>query len=73
MSTTERNPLVASGEYERTYVCELEPGDVLATGETVERVRRVGDRSTWVHYANGQHSCHERPYSTVLVSTGRAS
>lgn len=62
----DRNPLVASGEYERTYVCELSSGDVLATGETVVSVGTRGetvsvacDNDTWVTYGHRD--------STVLV------
>jgi len=70
MSTTERNPLILSGEYERVYVCELEPGNVIATGETVERVERAGV-GTWVDYTDRRQSYYGRSDSTVLVSTRR--
>lgn len=64
-ASTEANPLVASGEYERTYVSELVPGDLLATGEIVSRVRNDG--RTTLTFEDGECVTYGNPLSTVLT------
>ena len=66
---TETNPFILSGEFERVYANEVEPGDVLVFGETVTdvvllpfgRVRIVTDQGETERNATG----------TVLVEVGR--
>ena len=53
--------------YARVFVCELEPGDVTAWGETVDHVERVTDNRTHVHFTNGAISAYGRGTSTVLI------
>lgn len=65
----ETNPLVASGEYIRSYVCELEPGDVTVFDETVQSVERVTDERTIVTFTNGHQSAYGRASSTMLVKS----
>lgn len=64
------NPFVASGEFERVYACEVEPGDVLVFGETVTGVERLpfGNR---VRITTDQGETDRNASGTVLVKTGR--
>lgn len=66
-SIMEQNPLVASGEYGRVFVSELEPGDHLATGEVVHHVDRVTDHVTVVRLADGSARPYACAFTTVLV------
>lgn len=63
----EHNTLVASGEFARVYVCELEPGDVLATGETVAADAVRSGLSVWVEFVGGAVASYGRADTTVLV------
>ena len=54
-------------EYERVFVPELEPGDRLATGETVEFAHRRDDYRTRVHLTNGEFWAFSSPTTSLLV------
>jgi hypothetical protein len=66
IAMAEKNPLVASGEFERVYVTELSPGDELATGETVVGVNRVSDWRVLITLNDGTHAGYKAT-STLLV------
>jgi len=63
----EKNPLVLSGEYERVFVCELEPGDITVWGKVVNKIERVTDNFTKVFYEDGSVEHYGRALSTTLI------
>ena len=63
----EKNPLVASGEYERVFVCELGPGDVTSFDEVIEKVERVTDTRTIITLVSGSSWAFGHAGSTLLV------
>lgn len=66
--TTNDTPVIIDGvEHDRTYVVELEPGDVTAFDEEVLRVRRITDRSTIVYLTNGESRSYSMPGATMLT------
>ena len=63
----ELNKLVASGEYERVYVCELEPGDIIVGYKVVDKIERVTDNFIKVFYEDGSLEHYGRALSTTLI------
>jgi hypothetical protein len=53
--------------YYRSYVVELEPGDVTAFDETVESVERITDNRTFVRMVDGNLFTYGKADTTILV------
>lgn len=64
----ERNALVASGEFVRVFVAEVQPGEVDAFGETVASVVFVGER-VGLSFESGRVASYRDPAATILIRT----
>jgi hypothetical protein len=64
------NPLIASGEFECVHAGEVEPGDVLASGETVTSVEHLPFGGL-VRITTDQGESERHVASAVLVRVGR--
>jgi hypothetical protein len=63
----EWNPLVSSGEYQRIYVSELEPGMVTAFDKTIAEVDHFPNEKVRVRYTDGDSEWYGNPLSTLLI------
>lgn len=66
-TNTETNRLVLTGQAERVFVCEVEPGDVNMFDETAEHVVRLSDQRTVIWWSTGSCSGYNRADSTILI------
>lgn len=65
--TAEWNPLVSSGEYQRIYVSELEPGMVTAFDKTIAEVNHLPSEKVRVRYTDGTSERYGNPLTTLLI------
>lgn len=63
----EWNPLVSSGEYQRIYVSELEPGMVTVFDKTIAEVNHLPNEKVRVRYTDGDSEWYGNPLSTLLI------
>lgn len=63
----EWNPLVSSGEYQRIYVSELEPGMVTVFDKTIAGVDHLPSEKVKVRYTDCTSEWYGNPLSTLLI------